>query len=723
MTLYPLTNYNNYYNRMVKMEEDLSLYRRYNRDDRVITNVNFNPNDGVTTEIVLGGPYEYLPQDDYLLVCDDNNQIVSRWFIIEARRLRNKQYNLTLKRDVIADYKEIIISSPAFIEKATLDSGSPFIFNRENMTVNQIKQRQVDLYDESGQSWIVMYLASNVEKKAYTFSATVDDSLIPDRSVVPTNGVCDVVNAYLDILTRDGGYYQNIRFNKDATYLKKGRGQWDPYVGSLTTIPNSQLQSVAEQVSAYDFLSAYYPSNVGDAIRYNGITVKGSNNTYWKVNVEQRDITETITFNWESQLGVNILNNTTGISPKNNHNVLHITRREQIVTFEQVSFIQTISVTLPSGLQRCTDAPYYVLYTPFESNNMFIMQGFATALGDACYDIQVLPYCPELRCRKPKSQRPTTTGNTLIYALREQTQIMPIYISAYSSFEFTINYNEDMPPLANDIKVANECDFVRLNSPNGSGSFEFIPVKNSGIHGFHVECSYKPVQPYINICPNFGGLYGSDFKDYRGLICQGDFSMPLVSDAWVQYEQNNKNYQNIFDRQIENMNVNNKAERINQIAGGIAGVFQGTASGAMAGGVAGAVVGGVLSTAGGVADYAVGEMLRNEAIDYTKDLFGYNLGNIKARPQTLSKTGSITIDNHYVPYLEYYSCTDEEKQAVRDKIKYNGMSLGVIGKIIDYLQEDYSYIKGQMIRIEGIEEDFHLLNDIASEINKGVYIK
>lgn len=722
MTLYPLTNYNNYYNRMVKMEEYLSLYLAYNRGG-AITNINFNPNDGVTTEIVLGGPYEYLPQDDYLLVCDDN-QIVSRWFIIEARRLRNKQYNLTLKRDVIADYKEIIITSPAFIEKATLDSGSPFIFNRENMTVNQIKQRQVDLYDESGQSWIVMYLANNVEKKTYEFTTNVDDSLIPDRSLVPSSGVYGIETASLNCTLNVSGSSNtltSVKFNNDGTV---DGGAIYSGSGIYSIIPSNQYQAVAHQVKIYDFRNYYDNQRVSNAIQYNGITVKRtSDSTYWKVKVEQRKVTETKTFSWNEGLGQNIINNAIITRASNNGITLKITRLEQVVSYEQVSTTQSLSVTLTDGMQKCTDAPYYVLYTPFESNNMFIMQAFATALGAFCYDIQILPYCPELRCRKASSLRPRTANNTLIYALRGQTQIMPIYISAYSSFELTIDYNEDMPTLANDIKVANECDFVRLNSPNGSGSFEFIPVKNSGIHGFHVECSYKPVQPYINICPNFSGLYGSDFKDYRGLICQGDFSMPLVSDAWVQYEQNNKNYQNIFDRQIENMNVNNKAERINQIAGGIAGVFQGTASGAMAGGVAGAVVGGVLSTAGGVADYAVGEMLRNEAIDYTKDLFGYNLGNIKARPQTLSKTGSITIDNHYVPYLEYYSCTDEEKQAVRDKIKYNGMSLGVIGKIIDYLQEDYSYIKGQMIRIEGIEEDFHLLNDIASEINKGVYIK
>ena len=46
--------------------------------------------------------------------------------------------------------------------------------------------------------------------------------------------------------------------------------------------------------------------------------------------------------------------------------------------------------------------------------------------------------------------------------------------------------------------------------------------------------------------------------------------------------------------------------------------------------------------------------------------------------------------------LEYYTCTEIEKQALRDKIKYNGMTVGTIGKIEDFTDSTVEeiYIKG-----------------------------
>lgn len=150
------------------------------------------------------------------------------------------------------------------------------------------------------------------------------------------------------------------------------------------------------------------------------------------------------------------------------------------------------------------------------------------------------------------------------------------------------------------------------------------------------------------------------------------------------------------------------------MAGGIAGGPIGMAIGG--------AVGGVASAAGGVTDVFINNTLRNDALDLTKDQFGYNLGNIQARPNTLSKTGSLIIDNPYIPYLEYYTCTDTEKQALRDKIKYNGMTVMRIGKIKDFIRQEPTYIKGKLIRLENVKDDYHLIKNIANELDKGVFI-
>lgn len=116
--------------------------------------------------------------------------------------------------------------------------------------------------------------------------------------------------------------------------------------------------------------------------------------------------------------------------------------------------------------------------------------------------------------------------------------------------------------LIEDIKIANECDLYRLCSPNYNGAFDFNLMKNNKeVKKFNVDCQYKPYNPYIHVNPDFAGLYGRDFDDSRGLVCGGDFSIGIVNDQWNAYEIQNKNYQNIFNRQIQNMEVNNSIAR------------------------------------------------------------------------------------------------------------------------------------------------------------------
>ncbi|MGC7974463.1 hypothetical protein ACP3WV_22975, partial [Salmonella enterica] len=82
-------------------------------------------------------------------------------------------------------------------------------------------------------------------------------------------------------------------------------------------------------------------------------------------------------------------------------------------------------------------------------------------------------------------------------------------------------------------------------------------------------------------------LYGRDFGDSRGLILGGDFSISQINDAWKSYELNNKNYQVMFDRQIQNMEVNNSVAHTMDIVNAFTGTAQGAATGAMGGAMVG----------------------------------------------------------------------------------------------------------------------------------------
>ena len=157
MTLY-LLNYKNYYNRSAKVHSELINYEDYIVD--AVYDFDFNPNDGIWSSVIVNSQYTNI---DYLIVYDeDNGEIVSRWYILESTRKRAEQYQLKLLRDVIADYRDIVINSPCFIEKATVNYGNPLLFNSEAMTFNQIKTNETLIRDNTGCAWIVGYINKDV---------------------------------------------------------------------------------------------------------------------------------------------------------------------------------------------------------------------------------------------------------------------------------------------------------------------------------------------------------------------------------------------------------------------------------------------------------------------------------------------------------------------------------------------------------------------------------
>ena len=184
----------------------------------------------------------------------------------------------------------------------------------------------------------------------------------------------------------------------------------------------------------------------------------------------------------------------------------------------------------------------------------------------------------------------------------------------------------------------------------------------------------------------------------------------------------------MFNRQIENLDINNSINRTRemwQIAGGAlsgsAGLGMGLGMINPIAGAVGAGVGGAASVAAGIADLKLSDKLRTEARDYTIDQFGYQLGNVKALPNSLTKVSSFNRNNKLFPVLEYYTATLTEKEALRNKIRYNGMTVMAIGTIEQYQREEPTYIKGRLIRLS-IAEDYHVVKVISEELNKGVFI-
>ena len=395
---------------------------------------------------------------------------------------------------------------------------------------------------------------------------------------------------------------------------------------------------------------------------------------------------------------------------------------------------------IPAGAIKAFGEPY--INTP--SNTRFAKKLVAAITsqltsGQELYDIQYVPYCPlsdeflyEEVIDTYSLAEGTTKNFDYIYPDPSDHSKWTIIIYASSdSFEKRINSGKiNVPSSVQDFKLANECDMYRLCSPNYNGQFEFSATKNGGVSGWNITFTYKPYSPYIKVAPIFGNLYGRNFGDARGLICGGDFSITQTDDEWRKYELNNKNYQVMFDRQIQNMEVNNSVQRELEAWNRVTGIGQGAVGGAMAGGMAGggygaaagAIVGGVASGLGGVVDRRLNETLRQEAINYAQDQFGYQLQNIKALPYSLTKIGSQNADYKIWPFVEYYTCTETERNALRDKLAFNGYTIERINNISYFLKPSgNTFVQGKIIRIGDLGEDSHVASFINTELEIGVY--
>ena len=315
------------------------------------------------------------------------------------------------------------------------------------------------------------------------------------------------------------------------------------------------------------------------------------------------------------------------------------------------------------------------------------------------------------------------------YEITGTSHVSFILWARQASFSTQLDYQLN---LKNSMKIESQCNFYRLTSPNYQGSFEFNVAKNGGSVAFFVaECTYKPYTPYIKVAPQFSFLYGANYGDQRGLVCGGDFSLPRFNSAWESYQLNNKNYQNIFNRDIQNLTLEQSLQMRQQLISGAMGIASagiiGGGVGAKAGGVYGAIAGAAIGTIGSAVGFGVDiDILatqQKENKSLAIDKYNYQLGNIKALPYTLTKVGAFDINSKIWPFLEYYTCTDEEKEALESKITYESMTVMRIDLIGDYLEAfaEKHYLKGELIRNEKIADDNHILEAINYEFAKGVY--
>ena len=822
MTIY-LFQYNNYYNRQVKGFDDIADY-----PDPVGTyyQMQFNPNDGLNTSIVLNT--DIAEHVDYLIVCNDDNTINSRWFIMEAKRLRQGQYQFSLNRDLVYDYREQVLSAPCFIEKATLDANNPLIFNSENFSVNQIKTKEYLLKDSFALPWVVAYI-----KKEATKTITIP---APAAKVDITVDTIDQYEWYdiakdLKAVIRSTKFYLNIWSSKplqegatlDNTLIMawdKDGEPVDPGIGQTTDyLPYGSRQITSDLVnfdkgfnytaspSEADVVLAFqeqcnrmswevidpadyifdtdpgYISNVDDIWEEEGkIIFEESTGKYYKVKVKNLGVgSKFVEVGQGSSLGrmytetakkvSNISTSENTTEPPIGYISADFSKYELV--FEAFSN-DALSISIDSGRLNTALCPYDIIAIPVGNYEVYLREDgayvergqytseetafkLAAAItekfSEDLLDIQLLPYAPikdyiygsrriVFHANEPSRYSLLQKNGSndiygVVFYVQEEDFTCKLftdrenpYYDPASGWKIVEEFEIPAAKTAVDLKIQNECKSYRIVSPNYASVFEINPAKNNGLKGLRADCTYKPFSPYIKVYPEFSGLYGQNFNDNRGMIISGDFSLPRTQDAWENYQLQNKNYLNIFDRQIDNLEFNNRLAMQEAVLGaGVgalgAGVQTGVTTGMAAGPYAGAAAGlgaAAVSGGAGIVDISILAKRQAETLDYTKDMFGMQLGNIKARHDTVAKISAFDINSKTWPFVEVYECTDLEEQAFKDKLKWNGMTVGVIGTIEQYLKNNEQYIKGKLIRLSDIALDYHLAVELAAELNKGVFI-
>lgn len=350
--------------------------------------------------------------------------------------------------------------------------------------------------------------------------------------------------------------------------------------------------------------------------------------------------------------------------------------------------------------------------------NMNIAQALSQVTGSGAYDIQIVPFNP---------MRGTILAdgslnfyNYDVHPIKNSANtVIGHYVLCNSSdLKFTLEKN-DLKFNPTDYKKDYNLKQYRLCSPNQETAFDFSPAMNGGINTWEISCNYRPYASYIKVQPTWNWLYGiaeyNNKTDFRGLVYNSSLCVTQLSDAYATYVSNNKNYQQLFDNQINtltkthNIQLNAMEETLGWRS------------------YTGMPISSIARVIGGSKDIEMQRELNNVALGKMQTDFNYQMDNIKSMPHTIKKLTAINEDTRIFPYIEVYSCSVTEEQSFDYKIQYTGMTVMTTGKINDYIQAGVeTFVQADLIRLDISRSEETANNqiavEIASELEKGIYL-
>lgn len=269
------------------------------------------------------------------------------------------------------------------------------------------------------------------------------------------------------------------------------------------------------------------------------------------------------------------------------------------------------------------------------------------------------------------------------------------------------SFTTDLADLTN---INKETDTIKIVSPSRASQFLFRPYDNDGSMLFQSKVTLKPFASVIYIRPSTQGLLMYDYDDKDCLIINEDCSLTAVTSQWTEYIYSNKNYSNIFEREIQGRQFERGWERrVEQAqaksdvdtARNITAQKWSTRTGNIP--IISGLIGAGAMASGADKNYLeaaqvdreYNEALYQQGLSMSRDLFKYQLDNIKSQPSIPSKITTIDCKLLDGVYLEYYSTNDTELAAINSYYAFNGNRIDNYGTFSTYWG---AFIRGKIIR-------------------------
>lgn len=731
-------------------------------------------------------------------------------------------YRATFIRDVVVDFKSTLANQLCRVRRGNLPKNqfSPILVQPEGINLNKIKVNQMDIKSWDGDAqWLTIFYDQTVQEANRTITFDWSGKIFADyqfstmKSDYSAQGFSlnesgMSKTAYKRTVSTYGLILKGSNNSKDwiwvvvtpeglSVALLEGSDASDAAKEARTILENNT--SFFDRLEIHNILDAEYNYDNTSKIltlvnKYNNQLIQLTDKVS-RINISTGEKSKDHSESESSSITAKVAQAITEIISRNGGPSIYQTGPYEFtdVNFDLLNW-ETLFTEVPTtgklilpGDFKLDDINLGCVTIPFGSNitlkngsttytmDSATVKSIATSgwtnTGSSIKDIQILPYCPMGQLNSEKAG--AAASNTIDISSQNENYKIPMNITAsdtavyyglvvtQSSLDYRFPLNLT---ISDNLKIESMSKTYRLMSSNHKSGFDFNLALNNGVQYVSMSYTLKPYDTIFRICPVFNedSLYGGNYKDARGLIWQGGFSLSQITDAWVEYKLQNSTYESVFDREIKSLEISQDAARQQEIlayqtayknaqtsidaakskaalAGvmGIGSAIVGAATGnPMAIMGAGGALGSGLNSAIGIGaqqetadrnlaaakeSQRLNDTLRAEAIDYKKDIWYLTNQAIEARPSTIAANTEYSHINNNKAYIEVYDCSEIEKEYLAKYLKYHGMKIDQIGLLKNYLIEDGDYIEATPLFLEGLMPV--ISNAINAELSAGMYVQ